>query len=186
MLSIPSAIGMGLLSRRVLLLFAGEQYLEATPVLRILLTQMVFSCLNGFLVNQLFMTQRKEKWGSTAVVLGAITNLVMNSIAIPRCGMYGAALSTVASELVIFVYSIIRGRNIFDISRLGKQFFQSALACVPMVFIYYAIEKYMTHNIWIILWTMVLGAVSYFLVLMIMKNELVKSGIEKILDKIKG
>jgi O-antigen/teichoic acid export membrane protein len=186
MLSIPSAIGMGLLSKRVLLLFAGEQYIAATPVLRILLTQMVFSCLNGFLVNQLFMTQRKEKWGSTAVILGAITNLVMNSIAIPRCGMYGAALSTVASEFVIFVYSIIRGRDIFSISRLGKQFFQSVLACIPMVFIYYAIEKYMTHNIWIILWTIVLGAVSYFLVLLIMKNELVKSGIEKILDRVKG
>lgn len=186
MLSVPSAVGMGLLSRRVLLLFAGEQYLAATPVLRILLTQMVFSCLNGFLVNQLFMTQRKEKWGSTAVIWGAVTNLVMNSIAIPRCGMYGAALSTVASEFVIFMYSIIRGRCIFRTGRLGKQLVQSVIACVPMVFIHYALEKCMTHNIYIILLTVIFGAASYFLVLMLMKNELVKAGTEKILDKIKG
>lgn len=183
MLGVPSSVGMGILSHKILILFAGTAYENATITLQILLAQMLIAGFNGFLVNQLFMVNRKEKWGSTAVVLGAVTNLIMNLITIPRFGKNGAAISTVLSELMIFVFCIVVGKGLFDIRRVLKQLISSIFACIPMILIYIVLKQVFSDFV-LIIFTIILGAISYFGVLLFIKNELVIQGIKMLKSKI--
>lgn len=173
MLSIPCSIGMFVLGSRVLVLFAGEAYGGAAFTLRILLVDMVIASINGFLINQLFISYRRDRWASIAVILGAVANLIMNSITIPVLGKEGAALSTCFSELVIFVFACIMARDIFKIVKVIPQIIQSIIACVPMILIYICLVKLGCADIVIVLFTILAGALMYFIILRLMKNELV-------------
>jgi O-antigen/teichoic acid export membrane protein len=71
-----------------------------------------------------------------AVTLGAIVNLGANLIVIPEYGMTGAAVTTVAAEVVVFVYLIWRikvlvGHPSLDLDRIGR----AAAATAVMVLV---------------------------------------------------
>lgn len=183
MLSIPCSIGMFALGGRVLVLFAGDAYGSAALTLRILLIDMVIASINGFLINQLFISYRRDKWASTAVILGAVANLIMNSVTIPVLGKEGAALSTCFSELVIFVFACIMARDIFKIGRVVPQVVQSLIACVPMIMIYLWLVKIGCSDILIVVCTILPGALMYFIILVLMKNELVTNAYSYIRKK---
>ena len=176
MFSIPCAIGLFFLSDKVLLLFAGNKYLAATDTLKILLMDVVFAAINGVVINQIFISYRKDKKASMAVIIGAVTNLILNSFTIPLFGKEGAAISTVASEVAIFVFACIEGRDIFRIRKVMKQIVQSIFACIPMVGIYFLLGLNGVNDIVLVLSTIFGGALLYFVMLFIMKNELIKEG----------
>lgn len=176
MLSVPCAIGLFFLSERVLVFFAGNEYRESALSLQILLMDVVFAAINGVVINQIFISYRKDKSASAAVIIGAVVNLILNSITIPLYGKEGAAFSTLISEIAIFTFACVVGRDIFKVGRVVKQIVQSIFACIPMVLIFFALEYIKAHNLIIIFGTIILGALTYFLVLFIMKNELVRDG----------
>jgi len=176
MLSVPCAIGLFFLSERVLVFFAGNEYRESALSLQILLMDVVFAAINGVVINQIFISYRKDKSASAAVIIGAVVNLILNSITIPLYGKEGAAFSTLISEIAIFTFACVVGRDIFKVGRVVKQIVQSIFACIPMVLIFFALEYIKAHNLIIIFGTIILGALTYFLVLFVMKNELVRDG----------
>lgn len=186
MLSIPCAIGIFFLSKRVLILFAGKEYGPASLALQLLLIDVVIASMNGFLVNQLFIVHRKDRWASSVVIVGAVVNLIMNSITIPLFGKEGAAVSTCTAEAAIFIMSCILARKIFDMGKLVGQLLQSVLASIPMVGIYFAIESTGVSDLMVILVTVLGGIVSYFAMLFVVKNQLVREGISQALAKRKG
>jgi O-antigen/teichoic acid export membrane protein len=75
-----------------------------------------------------------ERHYAYAVTLGAMTNLLANLIVIPEYGMTGAAVTTVAAEVIVFVYVLVRvnrlaGAAPLDVSRVAR----AALATAVMV-----------------------------------------------------
>ena len=176
MLSIPCAIGLFFLSDKVLLLFVGKKYIGAANTLRILLFDVVFAAINGVVINQIFISYRRDKKASMAVIIGAVANLILNSFTIPLFGKEGAAISTVVSEAAIFVFACIAGRDIFKMTKVIKQVVQSVIACIPMVGIYLLLAETGAHDIVVVLSTIFGGALLYFVMLFAIKNELIREG----------
>lgn len=172
MISIPCAIGIALLADRVMVLFAGSEYLESGRVLQILMLDLIFAAANGIVINQIFIINKKERVASIAIVLGAIINLILNSILIQLIGKYGAAISTCASEIVIFTFASIAGRDIFRIERIVRQITQSVLACIPMIAMFLLIDSLGLNDLLVVVIMVIAGAVAYFAVLLLLKNEL--------------
>lgn len=184
MLAIPAAVGVALLSGDILWLFAGDEFLPATSTLRLLMIEVIISGVNGFLINQLFITYRKDKQASIAVVLGALANIIMNAITIPMIGRNGAAISTCLSELTIFIFACVAGREIFKVERLLKQVMQSLVATLTIVVLYAFCLMMGWGSIITILVTVPLGAAAYFGVLLIMKNKLLQDMLNGIRKKV--
>ncbi len=182
MLSVPCAVGLFFLSERVLVFFAGSEYREASLTLQILLMDVVFAAVNGVVINQIFISFRKDKSASSAVILGAVVNLILNSITIPLYGKEGAAVSTLISELTIFVFACIVGREFFKAKYVFGQILQSIIASVPMVLVYFGLVYMGAHNLVVIFGTIIVGAILYFAPLLVIKNELVVSGYTFIKD----
>ena len=185
MLSIPCAIGLLFLSEKILVLFVGSKFIMATNTLRILLVDVVFAAINGVVINQILISWRRDKMASAAVVIGAITNLILNAFLIPIFGKEGAAISTVASEVVIFLFVCIAAKDIFKISKIVMQIVQSIVSCIPMVGLYLLFTYNKVNDILLVIMTIFGGALLYFVMLFIMKNELVKEGMLLIKQKMK-
>jgi len=118
----PLVIGVIFISPKIVALIGGKSFLESAGVLDILIvaTGVIFF---GILFSNMIIALEKQKSLTYIYASGLVFNLVANLIFIPKYSYYGAALTTLATELlatglmaaVIFKAnkSLPRFRNIF-------------------------------------------------------------------------
>lgn len=98
MLIIPIAVGTALLSRPIISLIYGERFLPSAPALSILIWSGVFICYRIVHSNVLVSTN-KQKAYFLFTSTGAVINVILNLILIPRYGIIGASIATLVSYI---------------------------------------------------------------------------------------
>ncbi|MDI9615122.1 flippase [Methanothermobacter sp.] len=83
-------------------LIFSSKYLSSAPALRILITATAFMFLNGITSNLLGSTERQTTV-TRVTGAGAIFNVTVNLILIPRFDFLGASVATVMTELLMMV-----------------------------------------------------------------------------------
>jgi len=94
-------VGTLLLSDRIIDLVYGEEYVNAIPVLRILVCSLIFVFVNYIFLNILVAADRQK---INAIVTGIclFVNISLNMCLIPYYGYLGAAYATVITEIALF------------------------------------------------------------------------------------
>ena len=87
---------------RIILIVFGEKYLASAIPLSILAMNAIVISINVFLGNPM-MAWGKQKEYSIAITLGAVTNIILNFILIPKYSYIGAAFATLLSEVAVFI-----------------------------------------------------------------------------------
>lgn len=119
------------------ILVSGDYYTswQFVPVLIIATS---FSCLVNFLAS-VYMAEKKSFMGMVTALSGAVTNIVLNLVLIPAIGAMGAAVATVISYLVVFVFRAINTHKYikigFKFPVLAGQSIILVLQCVLMMVI---------------------------------------------------
>jgi O-antigen/teichoic acid export membrane protein len=89
-----------LFGKYAILLLFGESYIEAVPVVNVLVwaagVSMIGSCRSIWLI-----AENKGHYEKNILVLGAILNFFINYIGIKIMGLYGAALATLISQIFV-------------------------------------------------------------------------------------
>lgn len=98
---IPIAVAVATYPDILLNLLFGAQYVSAAPILRLLVVSALFITLNS-VTAAAFSAIGKPKESTRAVAVGAVANLILNILLIPRLGGVGAAIATVCSAILIF------------------------------------------------------------------------------------
>ncbi len=80
----------------------GNQYAAAKVPLLILALNLLVISINILFGNPL-ITWGKQKQYSIAIAFGAVTNIVLNILFIPRYSYIGASFATLMSEVVVFI-----------------------------------------------------------------------------------
>ncbi len=104
--SLPVALFISFFSEELLLFLFGENFLEAGPILKILIWAMPLNFML-ILLRHVLVSAKKQKiifWGS---FLGAALNIPLNLLFIPRFGAPGAALATTVAYAVPFACFLI-------------------------------------------------------------------------------
>jgi len=99
---IPLVIGTFFLSRQIVTLIAGQDFILSAGVLNILIIAAGIIFL-GVLFSNMIISLEKQKYLIYIYGLGAVLNLAANFIFIPKYSYYGAAGTTVLTELVVTV-----------------------------------------------------------------------------------
>lgn len=97
----PAITGLFMISRDVVGLMAGSEYLGAVSSLRILSIAMIFAVFANFYVYVIMMSQKMDKQILMATVLSAVLNIGLNFVIIPFMDLNGAALTTLLAEFVV-------------------------------------------------------------------------------------
>ncbi|MFH1073030.1 MAG: oligosaccharide flippase family protein [Nanoarchaeota archaeon] len=95
---LPAIFGFLLLRKEIITLISGSAYLASAEVVPYLFLFPLFAFI-GFVIYQHVLSQHKTKEIGIIYSLGAILNIGLNIILIPKLSLQGAALSTLASYL---------------------------------------------------------------------------------------
>ena len=190
---LASVLGFGIISvaPNVVPWFLGDEYNKVIILLTIfafILFPIGIASVTG---TQYLVILKKHKIYTISIVTGAILNFIMNYYLIQRYYSLGAAISSVAAEFIIVIIQIvyivynIKEIKLKDIFSNSWQYILSGLVmflCLKIISIS------MKSNIYNSMLLILIGGIIYFLILIILKNELVLDGINKmkeLLSKIK-
>ncbi len=98
-LAIVIALSLTFLSDPIVGLLYGLNYTQSSSVLAIHAWGLVFVSL-GVVTEYYFITENYTKKSLPRTVLGAISNILLNLVMIPRFGIHGAAMATVLSLFI--------------------------------------------------------------------------------------
>lgn len=170
LLSIPSAVGLFLLSDEIILLFSGSGFASAGFTMR-LLTPIVLLIPFSFTTNQHIMVPMgKEKRILISTTVGAMVNLLCNALLIPRFAENGAAAATVIAEGMVALVCFLNIRRYVNIRQIFSVYGQYWVAVLPTFLFAGLLRLFPMHYLMRMLALMVLSAGSYFAMLYLLKN----------------
>ncbi len=138
-LVVPLIISILFLSPAIINLLGGPNFIASVNVLNILILALGIIFFGALFSNQL-ISLNKQNFLVWIYGLGALVNIILNLILIPKYSYYGAAFSTVLTELLvtvlmyIFLYKTIKYWFSFKI------IFKIILAALVMVFVFYILS----------------------------------------------
>lgn len=184
-LAVPMIIGILSISDYVICMLYGEAYITSSYVLKILSILLIISPIGYLLGSRVLLVTGNEKKMILPVTVGAITNIILNSILINICQEMGAAVASVISEIVVMVIYLLLSKKHFKIKNIRKTVYNIVTACVIMTS-YILLISIMGNGIikYIIL---VIGSILvYFTILLVLKNDIVCEFYDKIKLKMGG
>ena len=119
LLLFPVVAGMLAMSRQIIYIAGGEQYLDGTLSLQILSLATIFAIYSSLFTNCVLIVNRQEKKCLQATTISALINIGLNFILIPKMGMNGAAITTVIAEGMNFIIQVAFAREFFDFRELN-------------------------------------------------------------------
>jgi O-antigen/teichoic acid export membrane protein len=101
-IGLPIAVGTTILADRIILLIYGKEFSHSIIALQILIWVALLMFLTYLLGNTLGAVDKQRKVLQVTGI-GAVVNVVLNLLLIPRLSYVGASIVTVATEGVVFV-----------------------------------------------------------------------------------
>ena len=143
----------------------------------------LFIGLGNILGSQYLLSTKQQGKFTICVVCGAIVNVILNSLMIPKLQSLGAVIATVVAEFSVTAMEFYFVRKEFEIKEiliLSRNYIVSAL----IMFIIVQISKVLIHSgIITILVQVILGTIVYFVTLLTIKDEMIIELKNKFLKK---
>lgn len=174
-LSFPIISGLFILAKPILLILAGNSYIPAISTMYSIIPMIFLSATSGFLGGNVLNSTGKEKIYLLCVITGAVTDFVLNLLLIPKYASLGAGIATFFTEFSLFVLYIVLNRNFVFSKKTIKSFFNYALSTLIMTTICWPVSKLFDTPILKLIITTICGIIAYFIILLILKDNLFKT-----------
>ena len=128
LIALPLSVGTCLLADRIILISFGPKMLPGSAqALAILIWFLPFSFINS-VTQYALIAVNQQHFLTRAFLIGAAFNIVANLILIPRYSFLGAALTTVLSEIVLFLPFYYSVRKHITTLPFGEIFWRPVVA----------------------------------------------------------
>ena len=174
----PCGVGLILLADKIMPTVFGNSFIPAVSTLRIaalLIYALGFSNLFG---TQVLMTFNKEKQLMICTLIGAFTNVALNSVLIPIYAQNGAAIASVISEFLVTLFTIFFARKCVCIKANKKDLSTSILSTLIMVAIICITKKFILDKFFVTSWIYIfllilIGGISFLVSSIFLKNSII-------------
>ena len=172
MIAMPAMVGLIICSKSIILLFFGESFFDAIPILRILSLMVPVVVCNTLMGGQVLVTTNQEKKYVISVVIASVINVLLNALFIPRFGATSAAIASLISEVIVLILYCYFAKEYVCLV-FSTRYVVSII--IPLL-IYICFSKVVLARIQVgLLASLILNVVScvaiYFGLGLIMKNE---------------
>lgn len=103
-ISLPLALYFTLFARESIQLLSGSGFDGAVIPMQVIMVTVVFIGITGILGIQILVPLGKELKVLNSEIIGAVVNLIVNALLIPRLYSTGAAIGTVCAEFAVLIY----------------------------------------------------------------------------------
>ncbi|RGR58484.1 flippase [Dorea formicigenerans] len=168
----PVVVGINLTANEIILVISGEGYIDSVVSLRILSFAILVSILASITSN-ILLSCKKERIVFKGTSLAAFTNFVINLIVIPVYKQNGAAFTTFLAELVVFLVGLYNARKDVTFDRMWKTLKESCIGCLAMIGVAWIIRCFVHNMVMELVLKVTICSIIYFLILTILKNDVV-------------
>ncbi|MCG0783499.1 oligosaccharide flippase family protein [Lactiplantibacillus plantarum] len=135
-IAIPMCFGIAALATSLAPWFFGSEFTMVNKLLMIEAPVIILIGLSNVIGQQYLLPTKQTRTYTVSVVLGAVTNIVINIPLILKYGVYGAMIATLLSELTVTSYQLIKVRTALKLSKLfanvGKYMFAAVIMFMPV------------------------------------------------------
>lgn len=170
-LAVPLVIGGIFLAPKIIDFVYDSTYLPSVLAFQILLVMVgiIFLYYPFYQLLVVFDQQKRIFW---AFLGGAVVNIILNLILIPKYTLYGAAIATVITHILIFFLLIKFTLKFISTTPFNlKLLFNFIVASLSALVMYFAISQphiYQFH----VIFSIIIGAIIYFFIFFAMKFTL--------------
>ena len=182
---IPATAGMVLISKEIMIVISGMDFLPAGTTLKLLVLAMPVSVMGSCLASACLLPYKKDNQILYATLAGAVLNVILNVFLIPKWGENGAAFTTLIAEITVFCIHFYNVRKIINLTGWFKNFIECIIATIPMIIICLFVTRTIDNLYLSVIIAVLAGAFSYFIVLMLEKNELIFNYMEELFSRIR-
>lgn len=162
LMGLPISIGTFILARKIILFIYGAEFSASILALKIL-AWFVFIKFASYLTGILLSSIYKQHLRMYAQVTTVIINILLNLLLIPKYGIIGACVATVASEALLFIMTFSFVSRTFHPLNILPILYKPFIASIIMA----AAIIYLNMNLFL---SVALGSVFYFTILIVLKT----------------
>lgn len=173
-ISIPMALGIAALATALAPWFFGQQFSLVNKLLMIEAPVIVLIGLSNVIGQQFLLPTKQTFTYTVSVVLGAVTNIIVNVPLILAWGVYGAMVATLLSELAVTLYQLIRVRKALHMRRLFSNSLKYGVAGICMFIPVYLLNVNMKISTFSLAGQIIEGILFYVGVILILQPDILK------------
>lgn len=177
MLSIPSAFGLSILALPLLRILTTAEFTSGSVVIPFVASGLLFYGLYQVCMNVLYL-EKKTYWILWLLSISAALNIGLNLLLIPRLGILGAAVATLAAYFVLGMLTVLISFRYFKFDLSLPFIVKSVLSSAVMSTAIWLLGPVSITGVTI---SILLGVVIYFAIIFALKGfsknelELIKS-----------
>src|SRR3989344_169928 len=162
-LTIPTVVGGYVLAPRIIESFYGEGFAPSAVALQLLMLVIGISFLN-YPYTIMLITANQQKKNFLIMAIGALVNILLNFIFIPRYGFVGVIYATIIASLFVFLSTIIIFKYNTTLTVFNKRLFRASLISIFSSAVMYWIITLRFMDNTNVVFTCAIGALLYVLV----------------------
>lgn len=182
-LTIPMFFGFIAVSSNFVPWFFGPGYEKVVPLMQILSGLVIAIGLSNVTGIQYLLPTNQQNKLTLSVVIGAITNFVLNLLLIPHLQSIGAAIASIIAECVVTGVQFYIVRNVFSIvniiASMKKYFISGCIMFAAIFTLAFILPPSIIHAFIII----AIGLGCYLGLLSLLKDSMLYMAINKIKNK---
>lgn len=184
LISIPLTVYFILYAKEGILFLSGNAYSKAILPMQVIMPTLIFIGLTNIMGIQILVPLGREKIVLYSEIAGAIVDLFINILLIPRMAATGAAIGTLIAELAVWIVQFVALR--YDIIEAYKKvkYFAIILGIIIASMLSIWIKLFRLGSFIILVLTAIVFFGTYGVTLIIAKEPLVNEIVEQILKKI--
>ena len=172
-IGLPIVVGIYMLSRDVIVLFASKSFALSADVLKILIITTLLSILFGSLIgNMVLLPAKQEKYLMITCIITAVFNVITNYVLIPSFSAIGAAITTLLSSCLYSALVLIKGYKLIRIQIITRSMVSSVLGAFAIILIC-NICKNVNLIYKRVFYSVILSTTIYFCIQIILRNDIV-------------
>lgn len=171
---IPAIIGLFMVSGPVIHLISGQEYMSAVGPLKILCFSLIFAVMACFFANCVLLPNKKDMDFLMSTISGSVINVLLNLILIPMFSYNGAAFTTLVAEFTVFSICYLKGRSSLQITWPKKVIISALVGSLLIAIICFSFSLIIHTDIWLIITSVLVSGLAYFIVLVLFKNPVAK------------
>ena len=142
-------------------IYFGNSFQKAGILIMMLSVTLPFLSFANVLRTQFLIPSEKDKTYIISVSLGAIVNLIMNLIFIPKYSSIGACIGTIAAEFIVMFYQTMSVRKELDIKKYIKNILPFFIKSFMMFVLVYSFNYIHINNLLRIFIQVLVGGTVY-------------------------
>ena len=184
-LGIPLCFGLIGTSSNFVPWFFGSGYEKVIPLLNILSFLILAIGISGVTGMQYLVPTKRQNLLTITVLLGAVTNFVLNLILIRPFQSIGAAISSISAETIISLVQLWLVRKELSLKTIFNSSCHYLIAGGIMLAYLKTINRILSPSILHTLELVLCGAIIYFAILALLRDDFFLSNIKNVLHRIK-